>query len=220
MDDLGSQLKAIRLKTGMSLRELARQIDVSPSFVSQIENGKSQPSVSTLYALAKLLNVSVDELFEDKQSAAASAVQPRADAVSVDRGDMSHPSTAWQPSEYSNRISIVHPSHRPRIEMAAGVTWERLAATPERAVNFMKIVYAPGAASTGDGQMVHHEGYEYGYIVEGELEVTIGDEVFKLHAGESLGFDSSIPHIFRNTGRGDMHGVWFVHGTCAQSSQA
>jgi len=105
----------------MSLRELARQIDVSPSFVSQIENGKSQPSVSTLYSLAKLLNVSVDELFEDKQeiAAAALALQPRAEAVSLDRGDMSHPSTAWQPSEYSNRISIVHPSHRPRIEMAA-----------------------------------------------------------------------------------------------------
>lgn len=225
MDDLGSQLKAIRLKTGMSLRELARQIDVSPSFISQIENGKSQPSVSTLYALAKLLNVSVDDLFDDKRAAAAAtatvtapAVQHQADAVAVDRGDMSHPSTAWQPSEYSNRISIVHPSHRPRIEMAAGVTWERLAATPERAVNFMKIVYTPGAASTGDGEMVHHEGYEYGYVVEGELEVTIGDEVFKLHAGESLGFDSSIPHIFRNTGHTDMHGVWFVHGTCAQSA--
>lgn len=216
MNELGSQLKAIRLKTGMSLRELARQIDVSPSFVSQIENGKSQPSVSTLYSLAKLLNVSVDELFEDKQEAAAAAPQPRAEAVSVDRGDMSHPSTAWQPSEYSNRISIVHPSHRPRIEMAAGVNWERLAATPERAVNFMKIVYAPGAASTGDGKMVHHEGYEYGYVVQGELEVTIGDEVFNLHPGESLGFDSSIPHIFRNTGRVDMHGIWFVHGTCAQ----
>lgn len=219
MDDLGSQLKAIRLKTGMSLRELARQIDVSPSFISQIENGKSQPSVSTLYALAKLLNVSVDELFEDKHLVSVgAAVLPQTEAVSVDRGDLSHPSTAWQPSEYSNRISIVHPSHRPRIGMAAGVNWERLAATPERAVNFMKIVYAPGAASTGDGEMVNHEGYEYGYVIEGELEVTIGDEVFKLHAGESLGFDSSIPHIFRNTGRTDMHGVWFVHGTCAQSS--
>ncbi len=215
MDDLGAQLKAIRLKTGMSLRELARQIDVSPSFVSQIENGKSQPSVSTLYALAKLLNVSVDELFEDKKTVITAQARPVLAAVSVDRGELAHPSTAWQPSEYSNRISIVHPTHRPRIDMAAGVNWERLAATPERAVNFMKIVYAPGAASTGDGEMVHHEGYEYGYVVEGELEVTIGDEVFKLNAGESLGFDSSIPHIFRNTGKKDMHGVWFVHGTCA-----
>ena len=199
----------------MSLRELARQINVSPSFVSQIENGKSQPSVSTLYTLAKLLNVSVDELFEDKNPTVSAPVHSAPGTTPADAGDLYHPSTAWQPSEYSNRISIVHPTHRPSIDMAVGVKWERLAATPERAVNFMKIVYAPGAASNGDGEMMHHDGYEYGYIVEGELEVTIGDEVFNLHAGESLGFDSSIPHIFRNTGQKEMHGIWFVHGSCA-----
>ena len=43
------------------LRPLARKADVSPSFVSQIENGKSQPSVATLYAFAQLLDVSIDE---------------------------------------------------------------------------------------------------------------------------------------------------------------
>jgi transcriptional regulator with XRE-family HTH domain len=61
---LGPRLKEIRMKTGLSLREIARQLNVSPSFVSQIENGKSQPSVATLYALAKLLSVPVDVLFE------------------------------------------------------------------------------------------------------------------------------------------------------------
>ena len=61
---LGSRLKEIRVKTGLSLREIARQLNVSPSFVSQIENGKSQPSVSTLYAMAKLLSVPVDVLFQ------------------------------------------------------------------------------------------------------------------------------------------------------------
>ena len=40
MDNLGSRLKGIRLKAGLTLRQLARKADVSPSFVSQIENGK------------------------------------------------------------------------------------------------------------------------------------------------------------------------------------
>ena len=66
MDNLGSRLKNIRLKAGLTLRELARQADVSPSFVSQIENGKSQPSVATLYVFAQLLNVSIDELFDQR----------------------------------------------------------------------------------------------------------------------------------------------------------
>src|SRR3954468_12426568 len=57
MDNLGSRLKDLRLKAGMTLRQLARQAELSPSFVSQIENGKSQPSVATLYSFAQLLNV-------------------------------------------------------------------------------------------------------------------------------------------------------------------
>lgn len=65
--------------------------------------------------------------------------------------------------------------------MAAGVNWERLTATPERAVNFMKTVYAPGAASTGDGEMVHHEGYEHGiWFVHGTCARRPYDSAFEL----------------------------------------
>jgi transcriptional regulator with XRE-family HTH domain/quercetin dioxygenase-like cupin family protein len=208
----------------MTLRELARQVDVSPSFVSQIENGKSQPSVATLYAFAQLLNVSVDELFESRAAldpVSATPYEPGSDedGDSPRRSGVRHPSEAWQPSEYANRVSVVHPSHRPMLTMADGVTWERLAATPERAVNFMKIFYTPGAISTDGGGTVTHEGYEYGYVISGELAVTIGDETFTLHEGESLGFDSSIPHSLKNTGTVDFHGIWFVHGNDGHSHQ-
>ncbi|WP_457208806.1 helix-turn-helix domain-containing protein, partial [Nocardioides sp. P5_C9_2] len=60
---LGSKLRAARQQAGLSLRELARQLSVSPSFLSQMENGKSQPSVATLYSIAQVLEVSIDELF-------------------------------------------------------------------------------------------------------------------------------------------------------------
>ena len=207
MDNLGSRLKNIRLKAGWTLRELARQADVSPSFVSQIENGKSQPSVATLYVFAQLLDVSIDELFDPRGGAAE---RPRTRG----RGSngATNPSTAWHPSEYANRVSVVHPSHRSSLTMADGVIWERLAATPEHAVNFMKITYAPGATSTAGGDLVGHEGFEYGYVLRGRLEVTVGSEIFTLNEGESLGFDSSIPHVLRNVGEGEFEGIWFVHG--------
>ncbi len=208
MDNLGARLRDIRLRSGMTLRELARQVNVSPSFISQIENGKSQPSVVTLYAFSQLLNVSVDELFEAGTPGPDEIDEP---GTGVERGHR-NPSSAWLPSEYSNRISVVHPTHRSRLDMAEGVVWERLAATPERAVNFMKITYAPGVASSETHDLSQHDGYEYGYVMEGELEVTIGDEKFSLQTGESIGFDSSIPHVFRNPGDVVMHGIWFVHG--------
>ncbi len=209
VDTLGSRLKAVRTLAGMSLRELARQADVSPSFVSQIENGKSQPSVATLYSFARLLNVSIDELFDPREE----AVEPRAlvDGSWGPDGTM-NPTNAWHPSEYANRVSVVHPSHRPRLNMAEGVAWERLAATPEHAVNFMKISYGPGATSTAGGELQSHDGYEYGFVLSGTVEVTIGAEVFVLNEGESLGFDSNIPHVLRNPGPGRFEGIWFVHG--------
>lgn len=210
MDHLGARLKDVRLKAGMTLRELARQADVSPSFISQIENGKSQPSVATLYSFARLLGVTVDELFDTRDADAAASDGGQEDEWHG-TGRM-NPNTAWQPSEYSNRVSVVHPSHRPHLTMAHGVVWERLAATPEHAVNFMKIVYAAGATSTAGGDLATHDSYEYGYVLKGELEVTIGEEVFLLHEGESLGFDSAIPHVLRNPGPGDFEGIWFVHG--------
>src|SRR4051794_38665640 len=209
MDGLGARLKDVRLRAGMSLRELARQAEVSPSFISQIENGKSQPSVASLYTLARLLSVSIDELFDQRDQ----PVQAREliDGSWGPNGSM-NPTNAWHPSEYANRISVVHPAHRSRLSMAEGVVWERLAATPEHAVNFMKIHYAPGATSTAGGELQSHDGYEYGYVLRGTIEVTVGSEIFVLHAGESLGFDSDIPHVLRNIGDDDFEGIWFVHG--------
>jgi len=214
MDDLGERLKNVRVRAGLSLRELARRAEVSPSFISQIENGKSQPSVTTLYSLTRLLDISIDELFEHRgvTQSRVPAGGPAATAPAAGNGTRPDPSNAWKPSVSSSRVSVVHPSHRPHITMADGVTWERLAATPEQAVNFMKIAYPPGANTTAAGDLVSHTGYEYGYVLAGELEVTVADEVFHLHPGESLGFDSTIPHILRNVGTTVFEGIWFVHG--------
>ena len=60
--DLGPRLRAIRVARGVGLRELARRLDLSPSSISQIETGKIQPSVRTLYALASEFGVTVDEV--------------------------------------------------------------------------------------------------------------------------------------------------------------
>lgn len=209
VDNLGSRMRDLRLSTGMSLRELARQANVSASFISQIENDKSQPSVATLYVLAQLLNVSVDEFFGTDNGISIADAQPGGTSFVASGAD---PTTAWRPSEYANRISVEHPSHRPHLDMAAGVVWERLAATPEKAVNFMKVTYAPGASSSDAGSVQQHEGYEYGYVLAGEVEITIGGEIFVLREGESLGFDSRIAHTLRNVGTEYFEGIWFVHG--------
>src|ERR1700742_728205 len=68
---VGEGLRTHREEAGMSLRELARRVGVSPSLISQIEHGKATPSVGTLYAIVSTLNVSLDELFFDGPRRAA-----------------------------------------------------------------------------------------------------------------------------------------------------
>ena len=81
---LGGKLRLARRQAGLSLRELARQLSVSPSFLSQMENGKSQPSVATLYSIAQVLGVSIDELFHtDDDSSGDAAATPVTDAAEV-----------------------------------------------------------------------------------------------------------------------------------------
>jgi mannose-6-phosphate isomerase-like protein (cupin superfamily) len=59
--------------------------------------------------------------------------------------------------------------------------------------------YQPGA-DTGKS-MLSHESEESGLVLQGRLELTVGDEVYVLNKGDAYLFNSTLPHRFRNTGR-------------------
>jgi len=215
--NLATRLRQARLRAGITVRELARQLGVSASFVSQLENGKSQPSVSTLYALAQCLGESIDRLFLEQDPPPAPAHEES------DRGAVSRAPTPTGPSRSSpfhpapddvaaghSRVDITTPGNRTRLVMGSGVIWDQLAPKADH-LDFMEIIYPPGSSSTTDGRMLRHDNYEYGYLLEGELEVTVGFEVFILRAREAIGFDSAIPHLFRNRGSVPARGIWVVH---------
>jgi transcriptional regulator with XRE-family HTH domain len=63
LDGIGASLRSAREARGISQRELARRLGVSPSLISQVESGQSRPSVSTLYGVVNELGVSLDQLF-------------------------------------------------------------------------------------------------------------------------------------------------------------
>lgn len=68
---IGPRIRARRLELGMSMRDLARRLGVSPSFVSRLENGRCPPSVGTLRALTSELDISASDLLSDRQAGAA-----------------------------------------------------------------------------------------------------------------------------------------------------
>lgn len=245
---LGLQMRVARKEARLTLRELARRLGVSPSFLSQIENGKSQPSVATLYAMAQVLKVSIDDLFTAEGSTATSRemsgvkVMSRSEQESLGestpdmasvlneasqlrqeggisgvsetaarRADLGSLSAVWQDASDVARLSVTTPGKRTRLVMDTGVVWEQLATNTAHQLDFIEILYPPGASSISDQRMLRHHGFEYGYLLEGELEVTLGFETFVLHAGQAMGLNSSIPHLFRNPGDTPARGIWFVH---------
>jgi transcriptional regulator with XRE-family HTH domain len=216
---LGIRLKRVRERSGRSLREVARELGVSASFLSQMERGKSQPSVATLYSLAQLLNVSIDELFaeEDAGDAAgepAPAATPKPSApVTVNRSDLGDLAHAWPQEGRLPMLSVTRPGERHVLEMDSGVIWERLVDNTGTGLDFIEIIYPPHSSSTNDQRMLRHSGFEFGWLIEGELEVTVGFEVLTLRAGEAIGFDSAVPHLLANRTDAPVRGIWCVrHG--------
>jgi transcriptional regulator with XRE-family HTH domain len=199
---VGERLRAERLRRGVSVRSLARDLGVSASLISQIETGKSQPSVSTLYAMTTALGISVEDVFEPPAAQDAAAANGRVapstvlDALAAGRGPRLGP--------------LVAPPERQVLQLDSGVTWERLGRLPHRHVDFLLITYAPGGTSSSNGGLMRHRGSEFGYLLQGELVLTLGFEDRTVRPGDAVSFDSTTPHRYRNDGSVPAVGVWFV----------
>jgi transcriptional regulator with XRE-family HTH domain len=187
---IGTRLRAQREGLGLTLREVARRIGVSPSLISQIERDKVNPSVSTLYALVRELGLSMGDLFEADGAAATTSRT----AVRADIGP------------------VVSSDSRVLINLASGVTWERLTQVSDPGVEFLYVVYEPGSESCPEDSLVHHGGREYGYVISGRLGVRIAFDEYVLGSGDSISFDSSSPHRLWAIGSERVTAIWVVVG--------
>ena len=187
---IGERLREERHRRGMTVREIARRVGVSPSLISQIERDKVNPSVSTLWGLVTVLGLTMGDLFSEEDSA------PGARPVSMP--DAAGPVTL--------------PGHRAVINLETGVHWERLTAGTDPVVEFLTVTYPPGAASCVEDSLVRHGGKEYGYVVGGRLGVRIGFDEYELEPGMAISFDASAPHRLWAIGDRPAEAIWVVVG--------
>jgi len=203
---VGERIREARLRHGMSLRALARAVGVSASLISQIETGKSRPSVSTLYAITRALEISVEDVFDGAEADGAAV---RSDAGPLSGAVLQAVHGVTRPS--GHRIGpIVRPEAREVLQLDSGVTWERLGHLPGTRIDFLLVTYAPGGSSSSGDQLMRHSGLEYGFVLEGELTLTLGFEEHLLRPGDAVSFPSSTPHRYRNDGVTPAVGVWYV----------
>src|SRR5262245_441543 len=186
---VGGRLREERERRGISLRELARRVGVSPSLVSQIELDRVNPSVSTLYALVTELGMTMSEVF----------------------GDTPPENRVVRPLRGGDGLAE-RPETRRVITLASGVRWERLTPHSDLDVEFLYVVYPVGASSCPEDALVTHGGREYGYVTSGTLGVRVGFEEYELGPGGSIAFDSSSPHRLWAIGDEPVQAIWVVIG--------
>ena len=197
-NNIGARLREARQRQGLSLRSVALELGVSASLISQVETGKTQPSVSTLYALVNHLGISIDDLL-------GVSARPSDDA----------------PEPLVVRAPVVPTIQRavdnPVLEMENGVRWERLAIGDDGPADGLLVTYDPGATSSVEGKLMRHAGIEYAYLIEGELTLQLDFDTYLLGPGDSVHFDSVRPHLYSNHGDKPARGVWFVVGRRQQN---
>jgi transcriptional regulator with XRE-family HTH domain len=202
--DIGPRIRLERTARDVTIRALAREIGVSPSLISQIETGKSQPSVSTLYAITSALGLPLESLFD-----ARPPLQDRAGSVPSAGHDA--PGMNYLGADRAKQLGPhVGPGEREHLTLDSGVTWQRLGQVPNHHVDFLLVTYQPGGASSREGVLMRHAGTEYGYIISGELLLTLGFDEHRLGPGDAVCFESTRPHGYRNDGPRPAVGVWFV----------
>lgn len=207
-EQLGRRLREVRMARGFSLRKMARQIGVSPSFVSQVERGKANPSVGTLYAFVNELGTSLDELMGDAVENRRGR-DPELETTPDRAGDAQ---MSWNPLTASwPRIAapVQRSADRRRIQLS-GVVWERLTHDEDPHTDFLHVNYAPGSSSCPEHDMVRHGGREYGYVISGQIDIQIGFDTYHLQPGDSIHFDSMTPHRLSNPYSEPCTGIWFV----------
>jgi quercetin dioxygenase-like cupin family protein/DNA-binding XRE family transcriptional regulator len=177
-DSLGVRLKHARMVRQLTLKALAAQAGCSASLLSKVEGGHATPSLATLHRLALALSTNI----------AALVSGPDINTSPVQRA--------------KERPSVSFPTAGKR----GSIMLERV------------VVPAPGQLLQGDihviephsssDEQISHLGEELGYVIEGELELTLDAERYRLQAGDSFYFPSNVPHSYCNPGKGVTRVLW------------
>jgi transcriptional regulator with XRE-family HTH domain len=180
---LGTRLKLLRMKKRLSAKALAEEIDVSPSLISKIETGATNPSMDVLRKIVMHLHVNIADLMESEPAQNASA----------------------QGRRELGQAAVVRANERKLLRLPQrGMTYQMLTPDAQGPAEFMWVEMEPGEGGTEF--FAHKKGEESVLVLEGTLNVYIGSDVFALNRGDCVSFDATRPHMYRN--EGTTKAVW------------
>ncbi|MEO7143184.1 MAG: cupin domain-containing protein [Bryobacteraceae bacterium] len=170
--ELGKKLRQLRLRKKIALVDLGKHTGLSPSMLSQLENGKMIPTLPTLARIAMVFDVGMEHFFGEKRQHRLFAIVRAAERMRFpERADAPTPSYFFESLTYSSQGK----------GMQAYLAEFPLRSASEVSEHF-------------------HEGSELLFVLEGSLTIRFQGEDHELHTGDSLQMDSSEPHSYRGSG--------------------
>lgn len=168
---IGSRLRDLRLKNGLTQEELADRAELTKGYISQLENDLTSPSIATLIDILTLLGSSLSRFFAGHDES----------------------QLVFTPDDYFQKQSE-----------SGTVTW----IVPTAQKNAMEpIVTELGKGCATDADFPH-EGEEFGYVLEGAVNVVHGDRVATAGAGDSFYFSADKRHYIVNIFDGTSKVLW------------
>ncbi len=163
---IGREVRNFRHQLGITVSELARATGLSIGMLSKIENGVTSPSLTTLQALSNALSVPLTAFFQ----------------------------------RFEEKRAAVH------VKSGQGVDAERAGTRAGHQYSLLGHLGANSSGVTGEPYLIsltessdvfrafQHDGIEFLYMLEGEIEYRHGQETYLLQPGDSLFFDADAPH--------------------------
>jgi len=167
---IGAKIRQLRKSSGLTLNDIAEKSGVSTPMLSKIENGRVIPTLSSLIDILNTLQVDLNQFFKD----------------------------FGHNGNFPGYIFQKRKEYQPfdKEEESEGFQYEFIHnhIIEKSSVDVVLLTLAPNAKR----DRVSTAGLEYIFIVQGEVEYELGDKMFKMHTGDSLFFDGTIPHVPHN----------------------
>lgn len=168
---IGPRVRALREAMDLSLRDLAERSGVSAPMLSQVERGETSPTLAVASRIAGGLELRLSQLLRLDEEGSVSVVRVRERRSGG--GTKGH------------RFEILTPP------------------LPGLRSELSRHVIAPGAMTGGPGDPPMHEpgSREVATVQDGIATLHIDNQTFELQAGDTVTFDSDLPHHFENPGK-------------------
>lgn len=169
---IGERIKRLRLKKSMGLVELGKHTGLSASFLSQLETGRVVPTLRNLARIAMVFNKDLSYFFEP-EAHTLFRVHKKSERVRLPQTGADNPSYYFESLAYM---------------------------VPDRHLDPYYAEFVP-MKGVADVRPHVHPGYEFLFMLEGDLEIKHGDKLYVAESGDAVYFDASTPHSYRCSGK-------------------